>query len=85
VRLPWPRPWTLAGLTAVDAIRNRTELDSYYLLYAVLGDLEVCRGNFPAAADYFRQSVELTEVESEQVFLSRRIEECEERVGVQMR
>ena len=71
----------VAGLAAVESIRNRSELNSYYLLYAVLGDFEARRANFPAAAGYFRQSLELTNLESERMFLSRRIQACEERIG----
>jgi len=65
------------GIRAVESIRNRAQLDSYYLLYAVLGDLEARQANFSAAAGYFRQALELTQLKSEQVFLSRRIQTCE--------
>lgn len=67
-----------AGVAAVDAIHNRAQLDSYYLLYAVLGDLEAQQGNLRAAAGYFRQALELTQLESEQRFLHKRIEACRE-------
>jgi RNA polymerase sigma-70 factor (ECF subfamily) len=66
-----------AGLTALELIRKESELESYYLLYAVLGDFEERRENFPAAADYFRRSLKLTDVKSEQVFLLNRIQACE--------
>jgi len=66
-----------AGIAAVEAIRNRAELKSYYLLYAVLGDFEARRGNFPAAAEHFRRSLELTELGSEKTFLAKRIRACE--------
>jgi RNA polymerase sigma-70 factor (ECF subfamily) len=66
-----------AGIAAVQAIRNRAQLDSYYLLYAVLGDFEARRSNLPAAAAYFRQALELTQLKSEQLFLSKRIQACE--------
>jgi RNA polymerase sigma factor (sigma-70 family) len=69
----------LAGIRAVESIRNRAQLDSYYLLYAVLGELESRRSNFQAAAGYFRQALELTQLKSEQIFLSRRVQICEER------
>jgi RNA polymerase sigma-70 factor (ECF subfamily) len=69
----------LAGIRAVESIRNRAQLDSYYLLYAVLGELESRRSNFQAAAAYFRQALELTQLKSEQIFLSRRVQICEER------
>jgi RNA polymerase sigma-70 factor (ECF subfamily) len=66
-----------AGIRAVESIRNRAQLDSYHLLYAVLGDLEARLANFAAAAGYFRQALELTQLKSEQIFLSRRIQACE--------
>jgi RNA polymerase sigma-70 factor (ECF subfamily) len=69
----------LAGIRAVESIRNRAQLDSYYLLYAVLGELESRRSNFQAAAGYFRQALELTQLKSEQIFLCRRVKICEER------
>jgi RNA polymerase sigma factor (sigma-70 family) len=68
-----------AGIRAVESIRNRQHLDSYYLLYAVLGDFEAQLGNFSAAVGYLRQALELTQLKSEQVFLSRRIQACEQR------
>ena len=70
----------VAGLAAIRAIRNRAQLDSYYLQYAVLGEFEARRGDFQAATGYFREAIKLTEVESEQVFLSKRMRACEERV-----
>jgi RNA polymerase sigma-70 factor (ECF subfamily) len=69
-----------AGVDAVESIRNRSQLSSYYLLYAVLGDFEARRSNFGAAADYFRRSLELTDVRSERIFLSKRIQSSEESV-----
>jgi RNA polymerase sigma-70 factor (ECF subfamily) len=66
-----------AGIRAVDSITNRSQLDSYYLLYAVLGELEARQANFSAAAGYFRQALELTQLKSEQAFLSRRIQHCQ--------
>jgi RNA polymerase sigma-70 factor (ECF subfamily) len=66
-----------AGISAVESISNRSQLDSYYLLYAVLGELEARQENFPAAAGYFRQALELTPLKSEQAFLCRRIQACE--------
>jgi RNA polymerase sigma-70 factor (ECF subfamily) len=65
-----------AGIAAVESIRNRSQLDSYYLLYAVLGDLEARQLNFPAASGYFRQALELTQLESERRFLAQRVQFC---------
>jgi len=66
-----------AGIDAVELMANRSELESYYLLYAVLGDFEARRANFSAAATYFRQALDLTEMKSEQAFLLSRIRACE--------
>ena len=69
----------MAGIEAVEAIRNRGKLSSYYLLYAVLGELEAQLNNPQTAADHFRSSLRLTEIRSEQMFLSKRLQACEER------
>ncbi len=69
---------TFAGIEAVDAIPDRDQLSSYYLLYAVLGDFEVRRHNFAVAAAHFRQSLALTALESERTFLTKRIQACED-------
>jgi RNA polymerase sigma factor (sigma-70 family) len=66
-----------AGIDAVNEIRNRPELDSYHLLFAVLGELEARLGRFDVAAGYFERAVTLTAVKSEQAFLERRLRECE--------
>jgi RNA polymerase sigma-70 factor (ECF subfamily) len=68
-----------AGIDAVQGICNRRELDAYYLLFSVLGDFEAQLGNAGTAAGYFRRAVALTNVRSEQAFLSRRLQECEAR------
>jgi RNA polymerase sigma-70 factor (ECF subfamily) len=70
-----PRP----GIEAVQAIQNRSQLNSYYLLYAVLGEFEEQQNNFRAARDHFRKALELTELRSEQSFLSKRLRDSEER------
>jgi RNA polymerase sigma factor (sigma-70 family) len=62
-----------AGIEAVEAIQNRGELDSYYLLYAVRGEFESQLRHFEAAAGYFRKALQLTEVKSEQKFLSKKV------------
>jgi RNA polymerase sigma-70 factor (ECF subfamily) len=68
-----------AGIEAVKAIRNCTELDSYYLLYAVLAEFEIQLGEFRSAAEHLRKAIELTNIKSEQSLLSNRLSECEER------
>ncbi len=64
-----------AGIEAVEAIKNRGELESYYLLYAVLGEFEVQLRHFEAAASYFRKALQLTELKSERIFLSKKVRE----------
>jgi RNA polymerase sigma-70 factor (ECF subfamily) len=66
-----------AGLDAVRAIRGREKLESYYLLYAVIGDLQTRLNNHEAAAREFRKAFELAETKSERAFLLRRLQECE--------
>jgi RNA polymerase sigma factor (sigma-70 family) len=66
-----------AGIEAVGAIRNLQSLESYYLLYAVLGEFESRLNHAHAAAAHFRKSLQLAEIKSEQVFLSKRLETCE--------
>lgn len=66
-----------AGLEAVEAIPHREKLDSYYLLYAVLGEL-ASRANDPGtAAVYLRKSLQLAETKSEHQFLTKRLQSCE--------
>lgn len=68
-----------AGIQAVEAIQNGSQLNSYYLLYAVLGEFEKQLNNFQAAIDHFRKALQLTELTSEQLFLSNRLRDSEER------
>jgi predicted RNA polymerase sigma factor len=52
------------------------ELDSYYLLYAVLGEFEAQLNHFEAAATHFRKAMQLTDIKSEQNLLSERLDVC---------
>jgi RNA polymerase sigma-70 factor (ECF subfamily) len=70
----------LAGIEAIRAIPDLPSLHSYYLLHAVLGEFELRLNRPGAAAAHFRQSLELTEMKSEQVFLQKRLRQCEENV-----
>lgn len=69
-----------AGIEAVGAIQNLQSLESYYLLYAVLGEFESRLENSEAAAGHFRKSLQLAEIKSEQMFLSKRLQDCEEQM-----
>jgi RNA polymerase sigma-70 factor (ECF subfamily) len=71
-----------AGIEAVTAIQNLQSLESYYLLYAVLGEFEARLNHAHAAAAHFRKSLQLAEIKSERAFLSRRLQSCENQVQV---
>ena len=71
------------GLEAIEAIPGRRELASYYLLYAVLGEFEERLGNDLAAASHFHRAQQLAELKSEQTFLAKRLQDCEERLKSQ--
>jgi RNA polymerase sigma-70 factor (ECF subfamily) len=70
-----------AGIEAVEAIQNREQLNSYYLLYVVLGEFEANLSNRQAAINYFRKSLELATIQSEQMFLSKKLQELGDRQG----
>ncbi len=69
-----------AGIEAVGAIHNLQSLESYYLLHAVLGEFELRLNHQRAAAGHFRKALQLAEIKSEQVFLARRLQACEEHI-----
>jgi RNA polymerase sigma factor (sigma-70 family) len=71
-----------AGLDALAPIRGASELESYYLLYAVAGELESRLNRHSAAATHFRKSLKLARVDSEQAFLTARLRSCEDRIAV---
>ncbi|MDR3402117.1 MAG: sigma-70 family RNA polymerase sigma factor [Chthoniobacter sp.] len=71
------------GLKAVQAISGRSELASYYLLYAVLGEFEAQLDNDLVAASHFHRAAQLADLKSEQAFLTQRLRECEERLQSQ--
>jgi len=64
------------GLEAVRAIRDGKKLDSYYLLYAVIGELEMRLKNREAAAQEFRKAFELAETKPERALLLKRLRSC---------
>jgi len=66
-----------AGLEALAAVREREGIQSYYLLYAALGEFEAQLDHHQAAAAHFRKSLELAELKSERTFLSKRLRETE--------
>jgi RNA polymerase sigma-70 factor (ECF subfamily) len=64
-----------AGIEAVEAIHDRQQLNCYYLLYAVLGEFEADLDHRQAAMKHFRKALELATMKSEQIFLTKKIEE----------
>ena len=67
-----------AGIEAVGNIQNLQSLESYYLLYAVLGEFEARRHHSRAAAAHFRKSLQLAEIKSERAFLAKRLQANED-------
>lgn len=70
-----------AGLDALLPVQRHPDIQSYYLLYAVLGEFEAQLKNYEAAADHFRKSLELAALKSEQAFLSKRLKDVEQERG----
>jgi RNA polymerase sigma-70 factor (ECF subfamily) len=66
-----------AGIDAIQAIPGRDSLAAYYLLHAVLGDLEFRLNHHEAAARHFKVALSLAPLESERTFLAKRLESCE--------
>jgi RNA polymerase sigma-70 factor (ECF subfamily) len=62
-----------AGIETMEAIRNRAKLDTYYLLYAVLGEFEVQLNRGENAAAYFRQALKLADTKSERQLLAKKL------------
>jgi len=63
-----------AGLAALAQARKREGMDSYYLFYAVQGELEARLKRYESASALFRKSIELTNLNSERAFLTKRLQ-----------
>ncbi len=66
-----------AGVEALDAITDRSKLESYHLFHAIRGTFAAELGNLPAALTHFRQAGNLASLPAERDFIARRIRECE--------
>lgn len=66
-----------AGIAAIKSITGWRFLNSYYLLYAVLGEFEAQLGNFETAADHFRKALILTDIAAERSFFERKLLDLE--------
>ncbi len=64
------------ALSVIQSIQRARPLETYYLLYATLGELKSRLGRFDEAADDFNQACELAGMKSEKEFLTRRRAEC---------
>lgn len=69
-----------AGIEAVKAIGDQKSLANYYLLPAVLGEFKARLKQYPEAAEHFRKALALVEIKSEQAFLAKRLQDCEEQI-----
>jgi RNA polymerase sigma factor (sigma-70 family) len=68
-----------AGLAAMEPIQKNGYLDSYYLFFAVLGEFEYRQDHFDIASGHFRKAIELTDLQTEKVFLEKRLRDCEDK------
>jgi RNA polymerase sigma-70 factor (ECF subfamily) len=67
----------VAGLQLLDELEERGELRGYYLLPAARADLLRRMGEWGAAAEAYRQALELVDKDAERRFLAARLEEAE--------
>jgi RNA polymerase sigma-70 factor (ECF subfamily) len=66
-----------AGIEAIEAVQNNQQLESYYLLYAVLAEFESRLNDLLASAGHLRKALQLAGVKSERLFLLSRLRNCE--------
>ena len=66
-----------AGISEIENPSIRGPLGNYHLLHAVLGELELKRGDPRKAAGHFRRALALAETRPERSHLSQRLEDCE--------
>ena len=73
-----------AGMEALRVVQNLPSLETYYLLYAVLGEFESRLQRPRSAAVHFRKSLQLAQIKSEQNFLAKRLQTCEDQTRMEM-
>jgi RNA polymerase sigma-70 factor (ECF subfamily) len=66
-----------AGLTIVEKIVNRGDLESYHLLHSTRGELLRRTGRIDEAASAFRRALELARQEPERRFLQAKLQELQ--------
>ena len=70
-----------AGLAAVESMRDRRKLETYYLFHAALGEFEMRLDHPVAGGMHFKTALALAGTSSEKAFLQKRLREC----GVELR
>ncbi len=70
-----------AAIAAVQEIANKNQMESYYLTYAVLGEFEAQLQNHKSAAQHLEKAIQLTELKSEQEFLTDKLIVCKKAAG----
>ncbi|MEZ5326953.1 MAG: sigma-70 family RNA polymerase sigma factor [Verrucomicrobiales bacterium] len=65
------------GIDALDAITDRSKLESYHLFHVIRGTFAAELGDQAAALTHFRQAGNLVSLPAERDFIARRIHECE--------
>ena len=68
-----------AGLTAVEAIVSRGDLENYHLLHSTHGELLGRTGRVVEAEAAFRRALELSRQETERRFLEAKLRELQSR------
>jgi len=64
-----------AGMDALDAITDRSKLESYHLFHVIRGTFAAELGHQPTALTHFRQAGNLASLPAERDFIARRIAE----------
>ncbi|MGB3120770.1 MAG: DUF6596 domain-containing protein, partial [Verrucomicrobiales bacterium] len=67
-----------AGMEALDAIKDRSRLESYHLFHVIRGTFAAELGNPLVALTHFRQAGNLATLPAERDFIARRIEQWED-------
>ncbi|MEI6712524.1 MAG: sigma-70 family RNA polymerase sigma factor [Verrucomicrobiota bacterium] len=65
-----------AGITALDAITDRSRLESSHLFHVIRGTFAAELGNQAAALMHFRQAGNLASLPAERDFIARKLREC---------
>jgi RNA polymerase sigma-70 factor (ECF subfamily) len=71
-----------AGIDEINKINDLKALESYHLLYSVLGDLNLQLGNYEEALNNYQNALKLSKVKAEQSFYRRRIKSCQQKLDI---